>query len=350
MKLKVVAENPLEGVVLALGIAPVTIVDTHMSFLRSRAIMVATKLGVFDAIAGGAKTAVQIAAACGTEAHATEKLLSALVGSEYVAQSGAEYTLRPVARKWTLTDSPYSLRDKILFEFIEWKLVEGVEAYVRTGQPADLHAGRDPEEWRLYQRAMRALAGMAAPEVIRRVPMPAGATAMLDIGGSHGFYSVSWCRKLPGLTSVILDLPSAVEQAAPILAHENMGDRVRHREGSALTDDLGENSWDLVFMAQLAHHFDDETNRQLAMRVARALKPGGVFVMLELIRPASAQRSGQLGSLLDLYFALTSQSGTWSVAEMEQWQRDAGLMVKKPVFLRTMPGAAAVIATKPTPR
>jgi SAM-dependent methyltransferase len=346
MKLKVVAEHPLERVVLALGIAPVTLVDTHMAFLRARAIMVGTKLGVFDAIAAGARTAPAIAAKCGTDARATEKLLSALTGSGYVSQSGGDYGLTAVARKWTLADAPQSLRDKILFEFIEWEMVEKVEDYVRTGRPLELHQGTDKERWRLYQNAMRALAGMAAPEIARRLPVPAGATTMLDIGGSHGFYSVSLCRKHAGLSSIILDLPDAVAEAAPILARENMGDRVRHRVGNALTDDLGEAAWDVVLTAQLVHHFDEVTNRQLAARVARALKPGGVFIILELIRPASAKESGQVGALLDLYFALTSQSGTWSVDEMQGWLNDAGLMPRTPIFMRTMPGAAAVIGAK----
>ncbi len=347
MKLKVAPEHLIERLVLALGLAPVTLVDTQMSFLRARTIMVATKLGFFDAMAAGARTPRQIAAACGTDAHATGKLLGALAGSGYASQEGDGYELTSVARKWTLEHAPQSLRDKILFEFIEWRMVEGIEDYVRTGAPLELHGEKDPDAWRLYQRAMRALAAMAAPEVVRRITLPAGATTMLDIGGSHGFYSVSFCRRHPGLTSVILDLPEAVAQAAPILAQENMGDRVRHRAGNALVDELGENAFDFVFMAQLAHHFDDQTNRQLAQRVARALKPGGVFAIAELVRPSSARESGQVGALLDLYFALTSQSGTWAIAEMQQWQRDAGLTPGKTVSFRTMPGAVAVIARKP---
>jgi hypothetical protein len=86
-----------------------------------------------------------------------------------------------------LRDSPHSLRDKILFEFVEWLLVERCEDYVRTGQPLEMHRSVSEEEWGLYQRAMRALAGLAAPEVIRRTPVPQGAAMMLDIGGSHGF-------------------------------------------------------------------------------------------------------------------------------------------------------------------
>ena len=60
-----------------------------------------------------------------------------------------------------------------------------------------------------------------------------------------------------GLRAVVLDLPEAVEHAAPILEHEGMGDRVVLRAGDALTDDLGEATYDLVFMFSLVHHFDE---------------------------------------------------------------------------------------------
>jgi hypothetical protein len=35
MKLTVAAENPIERLILALGVAPVTLMDTHMSFMRA---------------------------------------------------------------------------------------------------------------------------------------------------------------------------------------------------------------------------------------------------------------------------------------------------------------------------
>ena len=133
------------------------------------------------------------------------------------------------------------------------------------------------------------------------------------------------CRKYPALGAVVLDLPAAVRHAAPILAKENMGSRVVHRAGNALEDDLGENQWDLVYVSQLLHHFDEPTNRTFIHRIARSLKPRGILAIVELVRPSSPGESGQVGALLDLYFALTSQSGTWSVEEIAGWQRDAGL-------------------------
>ena len=165
---------------------------------------------------------------------------------------------------------------------------------------------------------------------------------MLDIGGSHGFYSLALCRRHPHLAAVILDLPEAIKEAAPILAMEGMGDRIRHQVGDALTQDLGENCYDLILISNLAHHFTDEQNRGLMLRAARALTPGGLLVIQELIRPASPKTGDQAGQVLNLFFALTSTSGCWSVPEIESWLRSASLEIRRPVWLRAMPGAAQV--------
>ncbi len=169
---------------------------------------------------------------------------------------------------------------------------------------------------------------------------------MLDIGGSHGYYSVALCRRHPELHSTILDLPSAVEFASPILAQENMGDRIGYRADDVLTADLGEGQWDFIFASQLLHHFDGEANESLLRRAARALRPGGVVAIVEIPRPSSPQCAGQTGALLDLFFAVTSPSGSWSIEELAEWQRLAGLIPRKPISLRSIPGGAIQAADK----
>ena len=90
----------------ALGIPPVTLLDTHMSFMRARSIMIATRLGVFDALSAGALTAAEVANRCGTSPAATEKLLNALVDPGYLTFGADRYELARVARKWLTRDSP----------------------------------------------------------------------------------------------------------------------------------------------------------------------------------------------------------------------------------------------------
>src|SRR4029450_10865269 len=217
---------------------------------------------------------------------------------------------------------------------------------LRPAPALDLHADRGEKEWALYQRGMRNIAGLSAGELARRVPVPRGARDMLDVGGSHGYHSVVLCRRRLGLRSTVLDLPEAVKNAAPLLEMEGMGDRVVHRVGDASTDDFGVETFDLVYTSTLAPHIEEEENRDLARRVARALRPGGHYVIVDSVRPPSAKEAGQIGTLGDLIFALTSRAGTWSFEEMADWQRPAGLDPRKPIRLRTGPGMGIQWAVK----
>ena len=60
MRYGVIAENPLERVGLAAGLVPTPRIDGYAAAF-SRAIMVATRLGIFDALAEAPLTAPQIA-------------------------------------------------------------------------------------------------------------------------------------------------------------------------------------------------------------------------------------------------------------------------------------------------
>jgi SAM-dependent methyltransferase len=342
-----VAENPVEWVIARLNLAPRPLLETQMAYTLARLVMVGTKLGIFEAVSGGPASPDEVAARCETSLVGTEKLLFALAGAGYLRAGDGGYTLTPVSRKWLLRDSPNSVVDKLLFQFLEWEWVERAEDYVRTGEPLELHsADLTAEDWDLYQRGMRAMANAFAGEAVRRMPVPKGARKMLDIGGSHGYYSVALCRRHEELRSEVLDLPQAVEQAAPLLAAEGMGDRVVHRAGDVLTSDLGTDAYDVVLIAQLVHHFSEAQNRELAGRVAASLRPGGVFAVLDEFRPRTAKEAGQVGALLEFYFALTSQSGTWAVEEIADWQRQAGLEPRRPIRFRTVPGVGIQAATK----
>jgi SAM-dependent methyltransferase len=346
MKLGVIPENLLERLLMAINIVPTPIFDTQVAFMLARTIMVGTKLGIFEALAAGPLTATEIAARCQTDPRATVKLLNALVGAGYLRSGGDCYTLTRVTRKWLLKDSPKSIYDKMMFHFTEWEWTENYEDYVRMGKPLKIHEMLSDEAWGVYQRGMRSVMGFQAHEVVWRTPIPKSARDMLDIGGSHGCFSVAFCRRYPGLRAIVLDLPEAVKHAAPILAKEGMGDRVVHRVGDAITDDLGTDAWDLVFISQFVHHFDDATNRDLVRRVARALRPGGFLAIQDTLRP-SPDKEGALILLSDLYFANTSQAGSRSFEEMADWQREAGLIPLKPARFRSLPGVGQQAAMKP---
>jgi SAM-dependent methyltransferase len=338
----------LERLLHSTGLLPEPLADTLLGTWLVRTLLVASKLGIFDALEAGPAQAAAVAGVIGTHPEATQKLLGALVGAGYATcDADHRYALTRSSRRWMTRGSPLSLHDHMELMLVAWRWVEHYEEYVRTGRSLDVHTDLRDGEWATYQRGMRAIARISAPEVALRTRVPRGARSMVDIGGGHGEYSVALCRRHPRLTSTILDLPEAIEAAAPLLAREGMGDRVRHVAGDARTHDYGDRKLDVVFAGQILHHFDDATNQGLMNRFARALRPGGVVVVQEIEREADPTRPSQVGALGDLYFASLSHAGTLSFRDVARWQREAGLVPLRPVRFLTLPGTGQQAARKP---
>src|SRR6266542_5750205 len=127
MRIGAQPENTIERIVLRLNAAPQPMIETQMAFTLARVVMAATKLGLFEALAGGGSTPASIAERCGTDPAATEKLLFALAAAGYVDGDSDKYALTSMTRKWLLRDSSTSLVDKLLFQFDEWDWIERTE-------------------------------------------------------------------------------------------------------------------------------------------------------------------------------------------------------------------------------
>jgi 2-polyprenyl-3-methyl-5-hydroxy-6-metoxy-1,4-benzoquinol methylase len=329
MKLGVVPENLAERLALWFGIPPPGILESWIGIMASRAMIAATKLDIFEHLAAGPLTAQQLVERSGSHPRATEQLLNALVGMGCLHRKGERYALPKKLEAWILAEGKYSFRGQVLLHELEWKWWEHCEEYVRTGRPLCVHQTMTDHEWGIYQRGMRSGIAFPARWIARHLPLPKSARTMLDIGGGHGFFSVAICRRNPQLRAAILELPEAIAHAAPLLEKEGMGDRVRYCAGNALTHDLGVDEYDLVLLAAVVHHFDDATNRQLLKRVERALRPGGIVAIWEPLRQDRAGKVRQLGGLMDLFFGLFSEAGTWSAEEITDWCKGAGLVPQK---------------------
>ncbi|MDA0699953.1 MAG: hypothetical protein O3A02_01930, partial [bacterium] len=96
------AETPLEWLALRWGLVPAPLIDTHLAFAFARTLMVAVRLGVFEAFAGGERSVRDVARACGTAEGPTEQLVHALVGMGYLrpARAADRVALTSGARRW----------------------------------------------------------------------------------------------------------------------------------------------------------------------------------------------------------------------------------------------------------
>jgi SAM-dependent methyltransferase len=114
-------------------------------------------------------------------------------------------------------------------------------------------------------------------------------------------------------------------------------DRVEFRVADIRTAQLPTLSFDAVLIANVLHHFDEGTNRGLLQRAAHSLRPGGVVIVLDAVRPIIASQSNQVEALLDLYFGAASGAGLWTLDQVRSWVKDAGLQLMPPITMRLLP-------------
>ena len=346
MKFSVKAQSVAEFIGAKFNLVPLPVVHTSLYAHVARTVCEAVALDIFESIGHDKRTSEEIAAATGLNQRALETVLNLLVSIGYLHYLKGTFRSSRVVTKWLLKDSDTSIRDAVLMFRGMWKLYDHLPTYLRTGEGLDLHSTVCEDEWKIYQRAMFQLARMGVKEIAKKTPIPKGATSMLDIGGSHGLYSVECCKRVPSMSAVVLDLPLAIAAAAPILAAINADGRVRHQPGNILEDDIGENRYDLILMSSLAHHFLPEQNQLVAGKAARALKPGGYFIIQDFIRPPIRDDSDTACSIQNLFFGLTSSGGVYAIEEEQAWCRQAGLRPVKVNRFLSAPIDVQVIAQK----
>jgi SAM-dependent methyltransferase len=307
--------------------------------------MAATAVGIFQTLEREPLKADEIAMRCGSDPQATQKLVRALFACKYLKYRENRFTLAPVARRWLSTDSIHSLHSAILHRNLDLRFMN-FEEYVRHGKCQDFHSRLSPEEWQVYHQGQADHAAQMIDDVIDRIPLPPDAKDLLDLGGGHGLYSVAFCSRYRNLRARVLDLTITIGELEAKRASDGAYDRVKFEVGDIRIVSLQSCSTDVILLANVMHHFDELTNRSLMQRVATALRPGGTAIVIDAFRCSSVEKTGQLEGLLDLYFGAASGVGLWTIAKVQEWARNAGLVVMPPKSIRHMPLCKMQVAKK----
>ena len=342
MQLKVSPDNPLEWLALKANQVPIPLLHVQMYFVMAKAVMEAADAGIFKTLYSEEKTVEQIATECNLNVSALSQLLNVLVSMDYLKYHQNQFSLTPMAKKWIAPQSPDSVHDIAVYNNrVVWDWVGQMGNYLRTGKGMDSHEVFTNDQWKLYQDAMFSVATGEVREFIRRVTIPKNAKKVLDIGGANAQHAVALSQKYPQLEITILDLPEAIDNAP-----KTKNEAIEFIKGNALTDDFGIEKYDVVLMSNVAHHFTIEQNQLVFSKIAKALRKDGIFVVNEFIRPELGGKAEIVGASSSLFFGITSTSGNWSVAEIQAWQKEAGLTLLKPKNYLTIPGMAMVQGKK----
>jgi SAM-dependent methyltransferase len=138
-----------------------------------------------------------------------------------------------------------------------------------------------------------------------------------------------------------------LQHSASTVFSKSASESVAFEVADVRTVGLGVASVDVVLIANLTHHFDDSTNRELLKRVAKALAAGGIVIVLDLVRAPSVDQAEQFDALMDVYFGAASGSQLWTVDQVREWQLESGLIPQRPLSMSLLPACKILIARKP---
>jgi len=270
----------------------------------SQSLYVVTKLGIPDLLAGGPKTAEELAAPTGTDGPSLYRVLRALATQGVFAEDeSGRFRATPISE--CLVDRPGSQRAMVLMMGEEHYRAYGELMYsVRTGKPCFDHVfgmpvfdflSKHPEAAATFDAAMTGIHGRETAAMIDAYDFSKFGT-VVDIGGGNGTVLRTVLEKYPTLEGVLYDLPHVVERARPEIAASPAGSRARLVGGSFFESVPA--GGDVYMMRHIIHDWNDEQCRTILGHCHRAMKPEAKLLVIDaVIKPGNEP---QFSKFLDI--------------------------------------------------
>ncbi|CAM5491593.1 MULTISPECIES: methyltransferase [Streptomyces] len=296
------------------------------------AVRVAATLRVADHLAGGVRTARELAAVTGADAGVLERVLRHLVTVDVFSRDAqGRYGLLP--RGEELRDGhPSGVRRRL---DAETALGRGDLAFVallhsvRTGEAAyPRHYGRsfwedlraDPKRTADYDAEMGADATAWAEAVVPAFDWGTLGRIM-DVGGGNGTLLAALLTAYPEMRGTVFDQPETVRAARAALAAAGLADR-----GDAVAGDFFgalPSGADGYVLSAILHDWDDDAARTILRRCAEAAGAHGRVLVVERVGADGESVHTGMDLRMLVYFGARERG----VAELTELAAGAGLRV-----------------------
>lgn len=291
--------------------------------------LAAAELGLYEIASGDGVTAADAARRIGGDPRATEILLDALVAIGVFSKRDDCYRLsaelEPALREDAPSQTVSMLRHRNRM-FRHWALLE--DRILGRGSPPgtgrellhDARANRD------FIRAMVSASGTLASGVVDRIDLN-GVRRVADMGGGPGHYAREFAGRHEAIEVWLIDLPQTIETARELGRYAADGAAV-HTVAWNFYDEpspAGLPPFDLVFLSQVVHAESPDRNRGLFRTIAGMLAPGGRLVVHEFFVGPDRTTPADAALFAVNMLAMTPGGRTYTVSEVEQWAREAGL-------------------------
>jgi 2-polyprenyl-3-methyl-5-hydroxy-6-metoxy-1,4-benzoquinol methylase len=311
------------------GPSPALFFDTISSYQRTESLRTAIELDLITRVAGGQRTATQLAAACKASPRGVRILADYLTILGFFRKHDDQYDLTPDAAVFLNRQSPAFLGGAIDFLLTPElrECFQNLTAAVRRGGTAVSDEGtvsHDNPIWVTFARKMAPLMQLPARLLADLVGGdPQQPLRVLDVAAGHGLFGITIAERYSRALITALDWQSVLAVAAENARRAGVEGRHSLRPGSAFTTNWG-GPYDVVLLTNFLHHFDVATCRQLAAKSYEALAPGGRAFTLDFIPEPDRITPPSTATFALTMLATTAHGDAYTFAEYQQMFAQAG--------------------------
>jgi precorrin-6B methylase 2 len=314
----------------------------------SQCLYVATKLGIAEHLASGARSSAELAERTGAHGPTLLRLLRALACFEIVQEVEGDAFALTAAGELLCSDAAGSVRREVLYHAHAacWQPWGRLLDAVRTGEPSfervfhtdawDYRA-EHPEVNELFNDAMEAHSAQQRDVILSHADL-SDVRSVVDVGGGTGALVAALLAQNEHLRAILFDQAHVVSGAAAVLRAAGVEDRCELASGSFLESIPP--GGDLYILKAVLHNWNDERARIILGNCRAAMGTGARLLVVEwLLQPAMASR----GVLLDLHMLVILGGRERTAAEYESLLSSAGFEPSK--VTNTISGFSLIEAT-----
>ena len=303
--------------------SPNPVLDPIVPVISAHSLVTAVSVGLFESLSSGPADPESVANRTGMNTQAARLLLDVLSQGGYVRRTEGTYALTEVSRMTLLESSPMSFVNWVKFCRFQIDAVGRLTEAAKGSGAIDLFEKMASKEDHLLQeRAMAETAKPIASWIADVVPIPDGATRMLDVGGSHGVYSAGLCAKHPPMRSDLLELPGSIESASQVM-RESGSEEFCSLVCANVLEWQSTKKYDAVFLGNIIHHFSKAEVGAVFEKSYRHLSDEGTIAIWDIDPSENGDPSS---AAFSLFFFITSGAKCYGSSEIREFLECAGFI------------------------
>jgi hypothetical protein len=324
---------------------PEPILKTIAGLHAAKYLFVGSKLGVFEALAGGPLMLDALAEKVGAPPRTLRIVTDALVAQGMLTcEPGHGYRNSPVAAAFLSGAPGEDLRPILqMWDGVVYKQWSHLEDSIRRDRRTYGYFDFTLDEQHLFSAGVAALTAGSARALAEQYDFSAH-RSLLDLGGGSGSFVLAAREKYPALEVSMFELPKTTASLRQALASTPGGDAVKIVEGNFFSDPIPPGH-DVFLLANVAHLHLPEKNIELLKHIRAAVEPGARVLLVDFWTNPQRTEPAFACMLAGQFQIVSGEGDVYSVDACCDWLREAGF---KPVEHKPFGGAASLIVGEAT--